>query len=391
MKQKMLMAALASALALPLASTAFAQNNDSSGASASSAKSAQIKESRNDMRASELMGKNVRNQKGEDLGKVEDVLVNVNSGRVQYTVLSFGGFMGMGDKLFAIPLSAFDRSQQRDHLVLNVSEDRLKNAEGFDKNNWPNYRNDPGFMERVRNAFGGDRSQDETPQGQRNMMRLSEMIGQDVNDRNGKEVGEIEDVVVDMGRGRISYVVLDFDAQGAGNDRLVPIPLSALSAPQKDGDNVALNIDRSRLDQKRGIDRNKWPNLNDQGFQRNMDSYFATVTGAQKTAEQRRQETSGESMTSGSENGSVNRNAEMNRQEEKRATAGSASPAAGREDTSGASGESRREDGKSRSEERSESRRGDAGVTRAERDASEMSGPTQPRSADDTTNRLRQN
>lgn len=391
MKQKLLVAALASALALPFATTSFAQNSDSSGASASSAKSSQIKESRNDMRASELLGKNVRNQKGEDLGKVEDVLVNVNSGRVQYTVLSFGGFMGMGDKLFAIPLSAFDRSQQRDHLVLNVSEERLKNAEGFDKNNWPNYRNDQGFMARTRNSFGGDSGQDETAQSQRHMMRLSEMIGQDVNDRNGKEVGEIEDVVVDMGRGRISYVVLDFDAEGAGKDRLVPIPLSALSAPQKDGENVALNIDRSRLDQKRGIDRDKWPNLNDQGFQRNMDSYFATVTGAQKTAEQRRQETSGESMTSDSKNGTVKRNAEMNRQEEKRATAGSASPAEGREDTSGASGESRKDEDKKRSEERSESRRGDAGVTRAERDASEMSGPTQPRSAGDTTNRLRQN
>lgn len=378
MKKKILIASLASALTLPMAMTSHAQNNDTSGASASSTRSAQT-ESRNDMRASELIGKNVRNQKGDDLGQVEDVLVNVNSGRVQYTVLSFGGFMGMGDKLFAFPLSAFDRSQQRDHLVLNVSEERLKNAEGFDKNNWPNYRNDPGFFERVRNFFGTQSTQDDTPQGQRNMMRLSEMIGQDVNDRSGKDAGEIEDVVVDMGRGRVSYVVLDFDAQGAGEDKLVPLPLNALSAPRQQGENVALNIDRAQLDQKRGIDRNNWPNLNDQSFQRNMDSYFSTVTGGQKTAEQRRQQTSGESMTSDRKNGEVKRNAEMNEHEERRATAGSAGKEEVGPQSSGAS------------ESSGESAGGGEGVTHAGKDASEMSGPTQPRPASDTTNRLREN
>src|SRR5690606_40973948 len=49
-----------------------------------------------------------------------------------------------------IPLDSFDCSQQRDHLVLNVSEERLKKAEGFDEDKWPNYREDPGFFERAR-------------------------------------------------------------------------------------------------------------------------------------------------------------------------------------------------------------------------------------------------
>lgn len=379
MKQKILFAALASALALPLATTSFAQNNDSSGASASSTRSAQVKESRNDMRASELMGKNVKNQQGEDLGKVEDVLVNTNSGRVQYTVLSFGGFMGMGDKLFAFPLDAFDRSQQRDHLVLNVSKERLEKAEGFDKDKWPNYRADGKAFDSARKNFGSETKTQGSADDHRHLVRLSELVGQDVNDRQGSGLGEIEDVVVDMGRGRISYVVLDFDAQGASNGRLIPVPLTALAAPEKSGDDMVLNIDRDRLDQKRGIERNNWPNLNDQGFQRNMDSYFATMTGGQKTAEERRQQTSGESMTSDAKNGEVKRNAEMNKQEERRATAGSAGGSERRPDSSGASGSS----GNSADENK--------GVTHAEKDASDMSGPTQPRPASDTTNRLREN
>lgn len=380
MKKKMIVAAFASALTLPMASTALAQDTETSGASASSTKSAQQQQNRNDMRASDLMGKSVRNQQGKDLGKVEDVLVNVNSGRVQYTVLSFGGFLGMGDKLFAFPLDAFDRSQQGDELVLNVSEERLKNAEGFDKDNWPNYREDPSFYERTKRFLGTQSTQDETPEGRRHMMRLSQMIGQDVSDQQGRDLGEIEDVVVDLGRGRISYVALEF-TEGSGSDKLIPVPLKALQAPRESGGNVVLNIDRERLDEKRGIDRNKWPNLNDQGFQRNMDSYFSTITGGQKTAQQRRQDSSGNSITSDSENGEVKRNADMNKNEERRATSGSAGSS---EDRQGSSG-------KSDSSERDQETSGESGKTRAGRDASSMSGPTQPRSSSDTTNRLRDN
>src|SRR5690606_22336037 len=212
MKKNLIAMALSSALAVPLASTAIAQESDTSGASRSSSQSSSAQELRNNMRASDLLGKTVRNKEGKDLGEVEDVLVNMNSGRVQYTVLSFGGFMGMGDKLFAIPLDSFDRSQQRDHLVLNVSEERLKNAEGFDKDKWPNYREDPGFFERARSAFGSQASQDDNSEGYRHMMRLSELMGENVNGSQGRDISEVEDVVVDMGRGRISCVALDFHA-----------------------------------------------------------------------------------------------------------------------------------------------------------------------------------
>ena len=71
---------------------------------------------------------------------------NEGVGRVAYAVLSFGGFLGMGDKLFAIPWQAFTVDQDSEKLVLNVTKDKLDNAPGFDKDNWPmtdqnDYRN----------------------------------------------------------------------------------------------------------------------------------------------------------------------------------------------------------------------------------------------------------
>jgi sporulation protein YlmC with PRC-barrel domain len=86
---------------------------------------------------SSLKGDRVVNYKGEDLGKIEEIMIDLDRGRVAYAVLSFGGFLGMGDKLFAIPWQAFSVDMTKKRLVLNADKALLEKAPGFDKNNWP--------------------------------------------------------------------------------------------------------------------------------------------------------------------------------------------------------------------------------------------------------------
>ncbi len=64
-------------------------------------------------------------------------MIDVPSGRIAYAVLSFGGFLGLGDKLFAIPWQAMELSEHEHKFVLNVDKESLKNAPGFDKDHWP--------------------------------------------------------------------------------------------------------------------------------------------------------------------------------------------------------------------------------------------------------------
>jgi len=92
-------------------------------------------------RASNITGMAVKNPAGEDLGKIEELVIDVNTGRVQYAVLSFGGILGFGDKLFAVPWKELTLKfgQDNKYFVLDVSKDRLKDAPGFDKNNWPDF------------------------------------------------------------------------------------------------------------------------------------------------------------------------------------------------------------------------------------------------------------
>jgi hypothetical protein len=79
----------------------------------------------------------VINMAGEHLGKIEDLMIDLENGRVAYAVLSFGGFLGLGNKLFAVPWEALTVRPQEHAFALNVSRETLENAEGFDKDNWP--------------------------------------------------------------------------------------------------------------------------------------------------------------------------------------------------------------------------------------------------------------
>lgn len=89
--------------------------------------------------AGTVTGNDVRNLEGEDLGKIEEIMLDSGRGKVAYAVLSFGGFMGMGDKLFAVPWEALTLDTEEKCFILDVDQDVLEAAPGFDKNNWPDF------------------------------------------------------------------------------------------------------------------------------------------------------------------------------------------------------------------------------------------------------------
>jgi sporulation protein YlmC with PRC-barrel domain len=165
-----------------------------------------------DIRASELIGKQVSSREGEPLGEVEDLAIDVRSGRIPHVILSFGGVADLGDKLFVFPVNAFARDETRDRLVLNVERSQLKQSRGFDRSNWPF---DPPLR------------------------RASELRGANVADRDGKPAGEIEDLVVNLETGRIERVWLAQNGRDAREDKQA-LPLSAFAIPPETGGEVVL-------------------------------------------------------------------------------------------------------------------------------------------------------
>jgi sporulation protein YlmC with PRC-barrel domain len=89
-----------------------------------------------------LVGAKVENAKGENLGKIENLVLDLDESRILYAVLSFGGFLGLGDKLFPIPLESLvfhtNEKGKLERCILNVDKEMLKNAPGYDKDTLPN-------------------------------------------------------------------------------------------------------------------------------------------------------------------------------------------------------------------------------------------------------------
>ncbi|MGA1874851.1 MAG: PRC-barrel domain-containing protein [bacterium] len=94
------------------------------------------------MSASTMMGDKVVNPDNEDLGDIKEFMIDMDTGCVAYAVLAAGGLLGLGEKLFAIPMQALTLDEDRKLFILNVSKQKLKEASGFDKDHWPDMANE---------------------------------------------------------------------------------------------------------------------------------------------------------------------------------------------------------------------------------------------------------
>ncbi len=105
------------------------------------------------MAADTLQGDRVLNLQGELLGKIRDIMLDVRHGRIAYAVLSSGGAMGLGDRLYAVPWSALTLDAEQRCFVLEISRERLMSAPAFDREQWPSMA-DPAFVTSVHDYYG---------------------------------------------------------------------------------------------------------------------------------------------------------------------------------------------------------------------------------------------
>jgi sporulation protein YlmC with PRC-barrel domain len=114
------------------------------------------------MGANTLIGNDVYNHKGEDIGDIKEIMLDMLTGKIRYAVLSFGGFFGMGEKLFATPWTALKLDTKNKRFVLNVERERLAKAPGFDKDKWPDMA-DTTWSKEIHAYYGVESDLDATP------------------------------------------------------------------------------------------------------------------------------------------------------------------------------------------------------------------------------------
>ncbi len=105
--------------------------------------------------ATSIIGNKVMNASGEQLGNIKELMIDLDDGQIAYAVLSFGGFLGLGDKLFAIPWEALTINSEDHTITLDVDKEVLKDAPGFDKDHWPdNAQYEAGWLLDIYEYYG---------------------------------------------------------------------------------------------------------------------------------------------------------------------------------------------------------------------------------------------
>jgi sporulation protein YlmC with PRC-barrel domain len=201
-------------------------------------------------RVSALIGGEIRNKTGEHVGEVRDLVFD-KDGRISYAVLSFGGMIGHGEKYFAAPWESIVPGPGNT-FVMDVDSKRLKDSPSVDKKDWPASANGVWAAEADR-YYARRKSPDRGFGGMADRLRAASVF-----DAAGRKVAHVEDVMVDMGAGRATMLVLRPAAPGDAPDRLVVVPWHAASVGDASAAFTLLSGGET-LAQAPGFDRGAWP------------------------------------------------------------------------------------------------------------------------------------
>ncbi len=240
-------------------------------------------------RAAHLIGCVVRGREGEKLGTIEDIVLNAGGDSVSYAVLAYGGFLGFGDKLFAVPWSEFQRHSEKEAYTLDVRKEYLKNAPGFSKHHWPNTagkdwaQHIETFYRQGRQA---SRQTDQMGSSQEPMVRqsksqlpmkcrrVSQLISLPAKDFQGARLGALDDVVIDPDNGEVVYGVVILDTTPWALDReLAVVPWSTIEiVPELAA--LRLDADESMLEDVAFARGEGFPYLGDPMYAQDVETTF---------------------------------------------------------------------------------------------------------------------
>ncbi|HEX5106147.1 MAG TPA: PRC-barrel domain-containing protein [Pirellulaceae bacterium] len=251
-------------------------------------------------RSGDLIGMKVKNRAGENLGQIEDLVVELKSGDIRYAALSFGGFAGFGDKLFAVPWQAmtFKFGENDRFFVFDVTQKELEAAPGFDRDRWPDVGN-PEWSEGIDKHYSSKRTAavDQAPRPAPSnelkeadaspadaIFRVSTIDGMNVRNDAGKDIGHVEELVLDIKSGKVKYAALSFGGFVGFGDKLFAIPMRAFTLKHgADETFFVLDISQDRLEKAPGFDKNNWPDTADPQWSAEIDKYYPERTAQRPT------------------------------------------------------------------------------------------------------------
>jgi sporulation protein YlmC with PRC-barrel domain len=188
-----------------------------------------------DVRVSELLGRDLVDRHGRAVGEIRDLIVETLEDGMAYAVVSAGDYLGMEDRIVEIPLDRITLGMD-DQPVLGATSAELRTFRMYFAQSWPNDSRAGPPMGEVGRATNGPR-----------FHRASRLLDADLRDYSGADVGDVEDIIVNLGSGRVRYAVAEFDPSWFEKARLVAMPLSKVASAGAGGRDLVVRVDRDLM------------------------------------------------------------------------------------------------------------------------------------------------
>lgn len=266
-------------------------------------------------KASDLIGMTVNNHQDEKLGTVDDLAVDLESGRIVQVILSTGGFVGMGDRLSAVPPGALRYDKESKMLHLDANKDKLKRAPEFKAAQWDessdvthltavySYYGQESSMKFIDNAdtaaISTNRNAQGTQKGARAMgegqwmipasrlgqvQRASKLMGLEVKNAQAEEIGTVDNLLVDVQSGRIIAVVVSSGGFLGTGDELSAVPPTAFGF-NAERDTLQLDVTKDAMSAAPRFKSDQWPDFTESGYSEGVyraykkEPYFSSMAG----------------------------------------------------------------------------------------------------------------
>jgi sporulation protein YlmC with PRC-barrel domain len=225
-------------------------------------------------RAADLIGREVRNKQNEKLGKIEDLAIDTDSGRITQVIVTSGGLLGIGDRLTAVPPSAFEKTADVDPMRLDVSRDFFKGAPGFNAERWDEF-SDANAVTRAYRYFKTEPyfivSADRTVparEGQPHLGHLvsaKRLVGMSVKNAAGDTIGDVKDLLVDFHAGRVNQVLVSTGGFLGVADEVSVVPPGAFRFSNQDK-HLVLDVSKETLMNSPRFRPDKWTESQETSF-----------------------------------------------------------------------------------------------------------------------------
>jgi len=235
-------------------------------------------------RADKIIGKEVLTSDNQKAGKLEDLIVDLDTGKILYGVVGSGGVLGAGEKKFAVAPRAFSEPQD-DNIMLKVDKARLQGVPQFTSQiSKDEQMGQPSFVNQVHQYYAQgniERAADRAASaisgsttGYKTVFKADDLNGMKIRNASNEELGKIDDIAVDLPNGHVVYIILSPDSSmKLGSEEYFALPPSTLMA-SADRKGLTTELTREKLSAAPHFSKDNWASLSNRTWASQVYQYY---------------------------------------------------------------------------------------------------------------------